>query len=143
MKIAFYKASGTLFDKLIRFWTSGPYSHCELVFSNGTWFSSSPRDGGCRWKIIGEDYSKWDFIDIDITEDQENTLKAFCQREDGKGYDWLWIFLTQFLPLNLQDRNKWGCSELVTAALQVIGLLTGVRALSVHPNKLWKLLRSK
>lgn len=30
-KVAFYKGRHRLFDRLVQWWTRGPYSHCELL----------------------------------------------------------------------------------------------------------------
>lgn len=50
VQLAFYKAKGDWVDKVIRWWTSSKYSHCEVVIGD-EWFSSSPRDGGVNAKI--------------------------------------------------------------------------------------------
>ena len=55
MRVAFYKGEGNFFDKLIRWWTKSSYSHCELIFSDGIFFSADPRDGGVRYKNIVPD----------------------------------------------------------------------------------------
>ena len=48
----FYKAKyGDWVDKIVSWHTKSPYSHCELVFSNGEFLSSSKRDGGVSIKI--------------------------------------------------------------------------------------------
>lgn len=141
MQIAYYKADGTLFDKAIRIWTGGPYSHVEIIFSDGMWFSSSPRDGGCRFKHIAKD-AKWDYQYINISPSDEDKVRAFCEKQNHKKYDWVWIFLTQLIPLNIQERNKWGCSEIVVAALQQANYIDkGIRPYSVDPNECYELLR--
>jgi len=80
--IAFYKhkrernsVKNTLFrffDDAIRFFTHGPYSHCEIVISNPqsskiyTCFSASNRDGGVRKKIMELPPERWDLVEVEI-----------------------------------------------------------------------------
>lgn len=117
MKLAFYKStssSAELYDKLITFWTGSVYSHVEIIFSNGLSFSSSPRDGGCRYKAIVYNDDSWDYINLQslITPEREAEIMAFCDSQNGKKYDWLGIFLSQFMPLGIEDPKRWFCSEL-------------------------------
>lgn len=73
MKIAFYKGKQRLFNRFVSWWTQGPYSHCEAVFSEeDVWnpakpmlcASSSFMDGGVRFKDIALDPEKWDVIEV-------------------------------------------------------------------------------
>jgi hypothetical protein len=144
MRIAFYKATnGNYLDKIIAWWTRpsffkvftpANYSHVEMVFSNGECFSSSPRDGGARWKNIDVESGNWDFINTpNINED---TVRALCNREEGKKYDWLCIFFGFVFPFDIQDPHKWICSE-----------ITGKLAFKMeqphrnHPQKLYDILK--
>ena len=119
MHVAFYKAPGTLTDKLIRRWLRGPYSHCELVFElvdNGPslCISSSPRDGGVRSKRIILDAESWDIVpvpDADIA-----AAWAWAAEHIQEGYDYMGI--TGFiLRPESGEQDKWFCSEAVAAML--------------------------
>ena len=123
IKIAFYKGKGNWADTLIRLWTRSPYSHCELVIDDGDellWISSSPRDGKVRiLQNPSMNPNNWDYITIPNTVFADNQLIVkLVSPQLGKKYDWLGIFFTQFLPLNIQDPNKWFCSEIVTYLLK-------------------------
>lgn len=112
--LAFYKAPGLIGDKLIKLWTRSKYSHVEIVIG-GVWYSSSMRDGGARKRpglIARSDH--WDYLMIDC--DIDKALAVFEKHKNQK-YDWLGIFLTQFLPLNRHSKNKVFCSELVAEML--------------------------
>ena len=137
MRIAFYKAPGTWFDTVIRWWTRSPYSHCELVFSNGLWFSSSPRDGGTRFKNIDADPDTWDFIEIPLSQVQEQTVYEFCLAEDGCRYDWIGILFTQVIPLSFYNPWWWFCSEVCVAALQQVGMLADLIPHEINPKGLY------
>ena len=119
MKLAFYKGTkkenpkSDLVDNVICFWTKSRFSHVEIIFSNGISFSSSPRDKGCRYKPIVYDDSLWVYLIPKFNKNQEQTIMEFCNRQNGKPYDWVGIFLCQFIHLNIDDPKKWFCSELV------------------------------
>lgn len=135
MKLAFYKAEhGNIIDKLIGLWTRGPFSHVELLFSDGVSFSSSQWDGGVRFKKI--DYShkeRWSFLDIDGIAN-ESEVKYLANKLRGAKYDWLGIFLYEFLPFNIQNSKKWYCSE-------ICAHLLGLTPCQMSPNKLYKIVK--
>jgi len=85
MQLALYKGEGDFYDKLIRFVTNSPYSHCELVI-DGLCYSSSARDGGVRMKQIYLNPDKWDLYPV--TADKLWALDWFINNV-GKKYDWI------------------------------------------------------
>ena len=113
--LAMYKDKGDWVDKVIRFFTGKPYSHCELAFevSAGVYqcYSSSPRDGGVRTKTMKLPADKWDLIPICVDSDAQ----AFFAQTAGKKYDFLGaigvVIGTPEVP------NKWYCSEWCHAAI--------------------------
>lgn len=141
MKVAFYRAwpHGEPLDKLISLWTFGPYSHCELVFTDGTAFSSSYRDGGVRFKKIEFLPNRWDLLVIPGPPQSfslfDGMLWDWCNQHEGAGYDLLGI-----LSHGLQSSGKWYCSEICAMALRQFGFYYG--RTNVVPNKLYHLLRS-
>lgn len=141
MKIAFLKGTGFV-DRLIQLWTWGKYCHAELVFSDGVWFStelSSPfKTSFHRYTELSQ---YWDFVELNITPEQEQEIRKFCTGELGCSYDWKGIFLSMILPLGRADPDKWFCSEVCAASLQTIGILPNIVAHRISPNKLYKLLK--
>ena len=132
MKVAFYKAEGNWQDKLIRLWTRGKYSHCEIVDGN-VWYSSSPRDGGVRAKYMDDwDENSWDFIEVEA--DHDRLIEVYAKYEYAK-YDWLGIILTQFIPLGIENEKKVFCSEFCAIVLDLYG------AKWLSPNALYKNLQ--
>jgi hypothetical protein len=117
MKLACYKGKrgGTagFFDAAVRWWTRGPYSHVELVFSDGVSASSSMRDGGVRFKEIEYHPDRWDFVEID---GDEKAARAWFTANEGARYDWLGLFGFVWRPGNGKGR-RWFCSEAIAAAL--------------------------
>ena len=141
-KLAFYigtKANpkADWFDELICIWTLYMFSHVEMVFSDGVSFSSSPRDGGCRFKNINyANTNHWVIIELPwITEGDEADIRGFCHNQDGKLYDWCGIFLSQVLPLNIQEPNRWFCSEITAHCLKA------AKPSQYNPGELYEMVK--
>lgn len=113
--LALYKGKGKLFNRLIRFWTRSPYSHCELVMPDGRWLSASAMDGGVRAKHIQLDLTHWDLLPLPWAD--ARTVHHVFYRHQGKGYDWLGVFLSQLLPVAISSPKRMFCSEFCAAAL--------------------------
>lgn len=129
MQIAFYKASGTWADKLIRLVTCQKYSHCELVI-DGLCYSSSMRDNGVRMKYINLDPKSWDVYELPQYYDQALALTWFIKHV-GKKYDMLGA-ITSVLPFNINIPNRFFCSE---ACAEMLGV---ENAKSIIPKDLLK-----
>ena len=117
MKIHFYKArNGKLGDKIVGIVSI--FSHVELEI-DGVFYSSSNRDGGVRSKIIDiSNKKKWVSFELKNNIDKNICLNYFKSVE-GQKYDWLNIFFSQIIKLNLQSSNKQICSEFVGNCLQL------------------------
>jgi len=139
MRIAFYRARyGSWMDYFVAFFTAGPYSHVEFVFSDGVWFSSSSRDGGVRYKQI-KPGSHWVYLDLPVSGEEEVKLRAWCDGEVGCAYDWKEVFRFGF-PWLTKDDSRWFCSEIVIAGLQQLDFLTQYKQEDFSPNAFFKLL---
>lgn len=120
MKIAFYKiikpGFAGIYSIAVRLFTGSPYSHCELIFSDGRSGSASYLDGGVRFKAIEFDDTHWDFIEIPDSF-EANALDWFATHK-GEGYDLLGNIKFLFGMIS-QDKKKWFCSEAIAAALGI------------------------
>lgn len=109
--LAMYKAEGNWVDKVIRLFTGKPYSHCEIavevVEGMPYCYSSSPRDGGVRRKIMKLPQENWDLIPLPYTSGQE--IEDFYQKTRGKKYDFLGA-VGVVIPIR-EKPNRWYCSE--------------------------------
>lgn len=137
VKLAFYKGEGDWTDKLIRWWTGSKYSHVEMII-DGRWYSSSPRNGYVRSKIIIPKEDHWDFVDVEVTECAKYEMLTFFKKQLGKKYDWAGIFLSQVLPLEIQDPGRWFCSEICSAALKRVGKHLEKPAQWYSPGRLYE-----
>lgn len=146
MAVAFYKGrrcenkSAKLFDWLICWWTSGPFSHAELVLVQGTdgrhsyCASSSIRDGGVRFKHMLLDPDKWVIVPLSesFSTDHLRDAARWFDRYQGSPYDWLGIL--GFVVHKQWGRgSKWYCSEAVSSAL-------GLEQTNISPNQLAQFL---
>jgi hypothetical protein len=112
--LAFYKGTDELEDRLVQWWTKGPYSHCEIIISENS-YSSSARDGGVRRKQIVYDPTHWDFVQIHL--DQLACLKWFIDH-NGQKYDY--VGLAGFVvPWRTNQVNRWFCSEALATILEI------------------------
>jgi len=117
MKFAFYKASGTLLDKLIRFWERGRYSHVEVVLADlgncQYTVASSVPFVGVRIATIALPASDWDVVDApgDVSE-----VRAWFMARNGAGYDYLGLF-GFVLRRVVGEKSKYFCSEAIATAL--------------------------
>lgn len=98
----------------VRWWTKSPYSHCELVFSDGLWGSASFLDGGVRFKRINPDPGHWDFIDLDPS--YEPYARRYIEDNLGKRYDVLGNVGFVLGPV-YDSKNRMFCSEVLMGAL--------------------------
>ena len=116
-KIHFYKArAGKIGDKIVGL--VSVFSHIELEI-DGVFYSSSNRDGGVRSKIIDiSNKKKWVSFELKNNIDKNICLNYFKSVE-GQKYDWLNIFFSQIIKLNIQSSNKQICSEFVGNCLQL------------------------
>lgn len=133
--LAMYKAEGNWVDKVIRLFTGKPYSHCEIavevVEGLPYCYSSSPRDGGVRRKIMKLPKEKWDLIPLPYTRGQK--VEDFYQKTRGKKYDFLGA-IGCVLPLR-QKPSRYYCSEWCYEAI-----LGQAPKTAISPNQLTSLL---
>lgn len=117
MKIAFYKGRTKPFNIVVSWWTRGPYSHCEAVFSDGLCASSSFLDKGVRFKKIDLTPDHWDIIDIPDVDEAE--IRAWFNLHLGEKYDVVGLF-SVLTPIP-ENKHKWFCNESIGAAMGVSG----------------------
>lgn len=113
LKLAFYKGKGNFYDAIIKLTTFSKYSHVELVI-DGVCYTSSPRDGGVRSKVIDLNSGNWDVFPID---GDKIYAVEFFEKNIGKPYDWLGA-IKSILPFFPNHQNKFYCSEVVAIALK-------------------------
>jgi len=85
-RAAFYRGTrpgvAGVYSRGVRLVDRGPYSHCELIFSDGMAASASWMDGGVRFKRIDFDPEHWDFIDI--PQEKEALARQWFEKHKGR-----------------------------------------------------------
>lgn len=121
MHAAFYKGTRPglqgIYSRGVRVIDRGPYSHCELVFSDGLSGSASYIDGGVRLKRI--DYTEhpehWDFLAVPA--ELEAYARTWFEANEGVPYD-LMGNVRFVLPWVSDSETGRFCSEAFGAALR-------------------------
>ena len=118
MKIAFTNDNRTILAKSISVLTRSEWTHCEAVFSDGTWISSHPsRKGVYSW--VNDDESQWKVIEVDCK--WEESAKFYAECIVGDKYDYLGAART-VVPVLPNSPDRWFCSELCACILTVGGV---------------------
>lgn len=132
MKVAFYKAKyGDWIDKIVSWYTKSPYSHCELVFSNGDFLSSSKRDGGVRYTNI-DNLERWDIYELQDSKYSEDLIRLIVRQYLGQKYDIIGAIGSAF-NIDLSDKNKKFCSNLCA-------ILLGIEETNITPHELYEII---
>lgn len=116
VQLALYKGKGLLFNKLVRWWTSSPYSHCELVI-DGLAYSSSLMDGGVRKKWIDFKPEHWDFVELPWAD--ADAVTDYFAATDADKYGVLGLIKSQLLNRNKEFKGSQFCSEWCARALGI------------------------
>jgi len=83
-------------------------------YKNSVFFSSSERDGGCRFKRISPKIDNWEFIEVEIPNEVFQSMFNEALRLEGRLYGWAGIIFAQALGYNIKEswiaRLKLRCS---------------------------------
>jgi uncharacterized protein YycO len=140
MKLIFQRRPHSLFERAICWWTGGPYFHVAMVFHDNILIESLAGFGVRMAVVENIDPARWTTVEVPTTVEEEAIIQKWAVSEVGCKYDWLGIFMAQFLGIPRASRNKWFCSELVMDALHQIGRWLPYKPCTVSPNKLYKLV---
>ena len=135
LTLAFKKVNknSTWMAKVISYWTKSEYHHVELII-NDSWISSDS-DTGVVVRELKPLKDNWDYIplpSVTLLPLHHNILTKYINNVNGNKYDWKGIILSQTIPLSMNSRNKWFCSELVTKLLQIIVI---EEVIDLEPNE--------
>lgn len=112
-----FARSNKLFCWLIRLGTLSSWSHCGVIDGDhviDTTFASGVRRIPIKeWKIH---YTRYEIVNFPVKNKQDSV--AFARNQIGKKYDYLGI-VSFIAHRNLEDRDKYFCSELVAAAIGI------------------------
>lgn len=137
--------STSLGGRFICWWTESKYYHCELILGDKYWISADSDNDVYIRTFRPNLKSSYDYITLDfvvLTKKKLEKIIELINLQNGKKYDMLGIFFSQFLRLSIHDRNTWFCSELATKLLELFGFTEtfNVKAQDVSPADLYKLI---
>lgn len=103
--------------------------HSELLFSDGSMFSSTGRGWSGIYPGVGTRFihyndietKKWRTYDMTISDKDEATIKDLCTDLVARHYDWLGI-LGMALPFAFHSQGAFYCSEVCNHVLAVTGI---------------------
>ena len=122
IRVAFFKGKGDWKNAVVRWWTRSEYSHADLVLPDGiTWVGISPfiKSAVAKRISLGHNPAEWEFIDIQVSEEQYSVIMDFFQETCGQKYDWVGMLCSQFLPFKIKHKRRWYCSEWIAYALRI------------------------
>jgi hypothetical protein len=122
IKVAFYGGKGTWINRVVRWWTKSKYSHAELVLPDDvTWIGISPFKTSqlCAHPDSERNRLNWDFVELEVTEEQLSVIQEFYNTTKGCRYDWIGMIMSQILPFHIKRKGKWYCSEWIAYALRI------------------------
>lgn len=128
-------------SKIIRWWQFGyPYTHIAYVLE----LMEDPYvieawKGEVRKGFFSAHHTKgteFAIFSVEVLPSQKEAIEGFLLEQIGKKYDWLGILGFPFRSKNLQDPDRWFCSELVFYAFKQagVGLLRDTHPSEVSPR---------
>jgi hypothetical protein len=141
IKLLFYFGPGNRVTGIIRRLTSGPYSHVEMQFTDGTRFFSSGHGihTGCHMICDRKLYDEhWDLVLVPATWEQEKAAEKYAFHMIGIPFDFRGM-AGFVLPFFGRRRKPRYCSSLVLDVLQQsLRMFPGI-GLRISPNGLHRL----
>lgn len=111
VSIIFYKGSGNFRDRLIRVWTSSPYSHTEFGRSDGFYHSNDRLALVSRVELLEVSQEEWEVCEITLPSEVIDRVERRQLRKNGTSYDWIGIVFSQVFRLGWHDKKRWFCSK--------------------------------
>jgi len=119
MKLALFKGTrpgvAGLFSIACRWWLGGPYTHAELIFSDGMCGTSRSVEGGVVLRPLEFDPKDWDFFDVI---GDEAAARHWFEVHKGEGFDYLGL-LAFVWRRDIHRPLMWFCGEAISASLGV------------------------
>ena len=116
------KTSEKLIDKIIasviKWKIKSKYFHVEMIIKD-KWISTNPTANSVYINKKMPLNDKYDYFDIKIHGARVNKMLKFAESQVGKQYDWKGIFLSQASDFNIDNKDKWFCSEFVAEMLKI------------------------
>jgi len=132
---------GKLVDAAIKWWTKSKYFHVEMIINN-KWISSNPGVGSVYIRDLAPLKENYDYFEIEVDGRKEKKVMRFLESQVSKKYDYWGLIFSTIFTLNIEDRNKWFCSELVSEALKNFGIKLPKNANEMTPEDIYQLIKN-
>jgi hypothetical protein len=116
IQILFQKSPLGIWERLIKFWTRGPYFHSAILLPGNDLYESIDTIGVHHVPNFTPP-AGWDIVELHPGAEAVEKMREFLKGELGCPYDWSGLFWSQILFIPRSHANAWICSELVAAAL--------------------------
>lgn len=142
-----HTSNGSKFDKFVAWCikkiTKSKYYHVECIIDN-KWISSD-NDVGVRIKQLKPLKNEYDYIELTtsgLSEEQNKIFWEYLEDQQNTGYDYKGIFLTQLFMFDLENNDKWFCSEIVVKILQLLYIkeFLDLKPSRVSPGDIYKII---
>lgn len=115
MILHFYKPV-TIFEKLICWWTKGPYCHVEIKIDNIFYWSDMAQGGVGYTQNRYSDSRPYDAYTLSGYD--PILTRLWFENHLGEKYDFLGLLGFVF-PWKIENKNRWFCSEVIAASLGI------------------------
>lgn len=146
---------GHLQSKAVAWFTKGPFSHVEIVYTNDdgklmmmssvNYNDDKKTSPGVREKEHKYNERLYTYIDVEVSNFERGY--QFFKLIENEGYDMVGIILSQIIPFGIDRTNKWFCSEFASKFLLIAGTsyeeLWLRKTENIHPNMLFKIVGEK
>lgn len=131
---------GKVVEKAIKWWTKSEYFHVEMIIKD-KWVSSSPEAGAVYIHDLEPLNKNYDYFDVEIDGRKLPHAWAFLELQKDKKYDYWGLFFSTVVKMNLEDKQKWFCSELVSEALSRLGIEIPKPSNQMTPEDVYQLVK--
>ena len=140
MMVAFFRGPGDIFTALIKLVSRGPFSHTELVFSDGRWIGASGRgdEKGVRWAIAPTSLANWVFVSVPASEEQEREVRRLAISQIGQPFD-VWGVVSHLIPWT-EPHKGFYCTNFIVRLMHAVGLWMNI-PVHITPSDLFRRLQ--
>ena len=130
-----------LIEQAIKIWTRSKYFHVEMIIKD-VWVSTNPTAGAVYMNTLQPLNDNYDYFDVDVDGRRINKVMDFLNAQVGKKYDYWGLFFSTVFTMNVEDRNKWFCSELIAEALNVFGFKAPKNVNEMTPEDIYQMVQN-
>lgn len=136
-----------LAGRLINWWTKSTYFHSEIAVDN-KWIAANTETGikivDLKEPMYDKKYDYYELEVPDLTPEQSEIFWEYINAQEGTGYDWIGIYLTQIIKLDWEAKDKWFCSEIVAKVLQMLYVkeFMDLKPNRISPSQIFEIIKN-